>query len=514
MLNIAFARLPFRLCVLVLACAAALGGCSVLEGGQTGAPGDEAATHGASPADTPEHDAEPVEQDPVTPEAPVTQDGTPGWNLHTLESGPALAASGTLTLERAWRLAVENDPDYQAAVSGLAASRTEVRQGRAGLLPQVNAGYSRNAITGLQRQRSQGAIRENELDYDATSAYIQLQQPLFNMERYAGFMAGKARVRAGSAEFAVSEAEAALRLAGAYFDTLQALGGRDLARALVVSLETQAHAQDALYQRNEGSRIDAQETHARLALAQARLIATEDDLRIAQRRLQSLLGQAPSGLASLAGLDADRLYLREPLAGWLNRARASAAAISRADAQLQLAEAEMRRALGRHLPTAALVAAYSDADSENLDSLSQRSNTFTVGLQLSIPLFSGGYDTASHARSRHERRRAQHELAQAREQVAAEITRHYTAVAGGAQRIAALMSSVRSSEQGLEAARRGYEYGVNSNLDLLRLQETLFEKRYQLLAARVEVMKARIGLAVAAGEPPAGVFAAADTALN
>ena len=175
-----------------------------------------------------------------------------------------------------------------------------------------------------------------------------------------------------------------------------------------------------------------------------------------------------------------------------------------------MADTEVRRAVARHLPTADLVVAYVDADSENLDSLSQRSNTFQVGVQMAIPIFSGGYDTANHARTRHERQQAEHDLLLAREQTAAEVTRQYSAVQSGAQRIAALMDSVRSSEESLHAARQGYKYGVNSNLDVLRRQDSLFQARYQLLEARVGWVQARTALAVAAGDPVAAVFVEMD----
>src|SRR5690606_26471687 len=153
-------------------------------------------------------------------------------------------------------------------------------------------------------------------------------------------------------------------------------------------------------------------------------------------------------------------------------------------------------------------------DSENLDTLSQRSDTFQLGLQVAIPLYSGGYDTANHARTRHERRQAEHELTQAKEQTAAEVTRHYTAMQGGAQRIEALVSSVQAGEESLEAARKGYEFGVNSNLDVLRRQDTLYQARFQLLEARIAWLEAVCALAATVGEPISPLFVHLDAILN
>lgn len=516
-------RRSASLCALAVASAFALGGCSFLQKiGNT--PQAETTEAGGTPAEqlfaggTPaEHNADSRAESPKQGEADEasgktttadTQDDADAeagntWNLATLKAAEGIQAKQPLTLERAWYMAVQNDPDYQAALAARAAAQTEIRLGRAAILPQVQAGYSRSKITGLQRNfAANGTMREGELNYDSSSAYIQLQQPLFNLDRYATYKGGHARAQLGEAEFAMQEYEAVMRLVTAYLDAVESQGKVKLARGLARSLEEQAKTQEALFELNEASRVDAQETRARLAIAKADVIAAEDELRVARRRLEAIIGQEPPPLASLDKLSPAELsnQIQQSLLQWLERGQANGPAVRVAQAQVIVADTEVTRAVARHLPTADLVVAYIDADSENLDTLSQRSNTFQVGVNVNIPLYSGGYDTANHARSRHERQQSEHELAEAREQTAAEITRQYTAVQGGAQRIEALMASVESAEQSLEAARKGYEYGVASNLDVLRRQDSLFNTRMELLSARRVAMEARIALAAAAGE--------------
>src|SRR5690606_25334297 len=131
-------------------------------------------------------------------------------------------------------------------------------------------------------------------------------------------------------------------------------------------------------------RVDAQETQARLALAKADVIAAEDELRVARRQLEALIAKEPPALASVNNIDPSRIETEESLIQWLRRAEANGAAIRAADANVRVANTEVQRAVGRHLPTADLVLTLADADSENLDSLSQRSNTFQAGVQVAI----------------------------------------------------------------------------------------------------------------------------------
>ena len=489
----------------MLACAGAMGGCSVSEKMPPFGTPTSDADSGSFGTEQGGREAETGSRETALPDSSLAEN-TPTWDLKAAQEHLGHQAPDRLTLEEAWRLAVEHDPLLQAAGSQRAASQTEIRIGRAALLPQVQAGYSRSKITGLQRNFTAVGTSEADLDYDSTSAYIQLRQPLFNVSRYAQFQRGKARAQLGEAEFALQQYEAAMRLVTSYLDVVAAEGRLALNQALAHSLEEQAVTQEALFELNEADRVDAQETRARLAIAQADVIQSEDEVRVARRQLQALVGEETREVLKVDTLDTSELSIDASLIALLQRANVNSAPIRVAEARLREADTEVLQAGGRHLPTADLVLALADADSENLDSLSQRSNTFQAGVQVAIPIFSGGYNTANHARTRHVRQQAEHELAQAREQVAAEVTRQYTAVQNGAQRIAALSSSVAAGEESLHAAREGYQYGVNSNLDVLRRQDSLYEARFQLLEARVEWLQARIALAAAVGEPLTAVF--------
>src|SRR5690606_34219993 len=103
-------------------------------------------------------------------------------------------------------------------------------------------------------------------------------------------------------------------------------------------------------------------------------------------------------------------------------------------------------------------------------------------------------------------RRVQHELDAALERSDAEVTRQYTNVMGGAERIAALEAAVESGELTLFSAQKSFEYGIFSNLDVLRSQDKLYEAKYQLVKARLEYLLARLSLAAAVGDLRSGAI--------
>lgn len=434
--------------------------------------------------------------------------GTAAWNLATLEALSAEQRGETLDMAEAWRLVVLNDPDYQAALSARAAAETERRLGRAAILPQVQAGYSRSRITGSQRRYDQlGGSALFDLDYDSTSTYVQLQQPLFNIGRYAEYRRGQARARLGQAEFIEREQATAMRLAEVYLEALRAHNQWLLTTELAKSLKAQATAQERLFAANEGSRIDAQETRARLVLAQSDEIRARDARDVALRELESMIGRPAGALASLSAGFSPFALGHKTQAEWMAQARQTNPAVQAARERVHIAETELRRATGRYFPSLELVAGYSKADSENLSSLSQRSNTWTVGVNASIPLFSGGYDTANRARAAAELEQAKQELRAAEEAAEALAAREYTATMGGEARIQALTSAVSSAEQGLEAAKTAYQYGMRSNIDVLRSQDRLYQARSELVNARLAYLLAVANLHAATARLTSETFA-------
>ncbi|MGB3288753.1 MAG: TolC family outer membrane protein [Burkholderiaceae bacterium] len=427
------------------------------------------------------------------------------------EGGTKPGSSGTrpavVDLSRAWRAALDHDYGYKAAVSERLAAQTARRQGRAGLLPQVQAGYMRGRVMGSITQLGFADRRvSSDVNYDSSNAYIQLQQALLDYGRYAGYRRGVAMADEGAATFLVRRQEMGSQLATAYFNVLLAHDRRVLQRARVDVLTKRQAGLEAQYARSAGTKTAVRETAARLAVARADEIAAQDDLVVAVRELQSMLGYAPDTIAGLGG----EFPLQSPqpasLDEWLRRAGLHNPSARAARVAVDVAQAELDQAKSEYWPTVSLVASYSNADSENLSALSQRSNTFLVGIHVAIPIFTGGYTTENVARAREVYRQRQHELAAAREKALADTVRQYTNVADGVERIRALESAVDSGRLSVKAAQKAFSYGVGSNLDVLDEQDSFFEARSKLARARLEYLLARLQLARVAGGLEAGDF--------
>lgn len=412
-----------------------------------------------------------------------------GWNLASLQA--LQLQSGPLGLEHAWNLALANAPEYQAALSGRAAAALEHQKGRAQLLPVVQAGYYRGRISGMQRALNVAApaLAESSVKYDSNTAYVQLRQPLIDYGRYSAYQAGQQRAAVGEAEYRVHTADLAARLVDTYLNAVHAQELLQLRRAHVVALQALSAAVAGLQARDEASSIDLGEIEARLSLARSDQISAQYELNANLRALKALVGEDVAEVAS-----AVTLQLPEPshigtLPEWLETARQQAPYIGLARAREALARAQVSVAASGHLPRLEAIAGWTKADSENLSTLSQRYNTFTVGLNLEIPLTDGGRTTAAHAEARAQLQQAEHELAAAQEAVFVETTREYKRMRGGLDRVAALSTAVASALKARSAAETSYRLGAASVIDVLKAEQRLLEARQQLMEARVEAMR-------------------------
>jgi protease secretion system outer membrane protein len=117
---------------------------------------------------------------------------------------------------------------------------------------------------------------------------------------------------------------------------------------------------------------------------------------------------------------------------------ASSPDIQAAQQNLRIAEQEVKRSRAGNYPTLDLVASKDRSSASSVSTINQRISQNVIGVEVSLPLFNGGYNTAQLAQSAALYRQAQAELDNARAQVELEISRQYYGVSTGARKVASL----------------------------------------------------------------------------
>lgn len=421
-----------------------------------------------------------------------------------LSLNPLLPASALGFME-AYRAALQNDPTYQAAIAENEAGQQNRAMGRAGLLPQISANASRARVRGEREYNTQtlSEVRNviEPLSYFSTSRTVQVRQSVLNMAAIANFRQGRARAEYSTEVFRGKQNDLALRLSSAYFQALLSQHAIDLAQAKVQSIEQQLKTAEVQFKAGDGTVTDVDEARARRDLAQAQLIEARNQLTVAMRSLQELVGDKPVSLAQLKADFAKQLKPElETLDTWLDRALESSADIAAQRRALEVAEREVDKNRAGHLPTVDVYASSGRSQSDSFSSINQEYRTRQLGVQVNIPIFSGGYTNAATTQAIANRERARNELEATVNKTHIEVTKQYSGTVSGLAKVQALELAVKSSEQALESTKMGFKAGMRSNVDILNAEEQLYTSRRDLAEAKYVYLLSRLRLKAAAGQ--------------
>ncbi len=204
----------------------------------------------------------------------------------------AASSVQALDLREAWNLMQFQGPTYLSAGHERDAALENRAIGHSGVLPKIGITAFDNHINGTQKQPDfYGNSHTNDLNYNSRGATLQLRQPLFNKQKMAEYRQGEYQADYGVAVFDGKAQDAAVKLAGRYFDVLLAHETVTLSMAKLKSFNEQVASTQRRRDLGDGTITDVDEAVARRDLGQAELIEAQDSVTVARRLLQEYLQQ-------------------------------------------------------------------------------------------------------------------------------------------------------------------------------------------------------------------------------
>ncbi|MDZ7651151.1 MAG: TolC family outer membrane protein [Burkholderiaceae bacterium] len=394
-----------------------------------------------------------------------------------------------------YRDALANDSQFAAARFQYQATLEREPQARAGLLPNV-------ALTADAFQR-----RYDSFDPDFGNTFsdmrggLSLSVPVYRPQNWEALEQAKLVVVQGESVLQQARQELLLRLANAYFNVL---GARDQVIALEVSKEaTLQQLAQAKREFEVGTKtiIDTNEAQARYDQIVAQLQVAVGTLLIRRNELAAIVGRDPELLAALD--DNPKLSLPQPndINTWVKSAEDANFGVRIARASNEIATREIQRAKDGHKPTVDLVANYNASKFNGTQTSDNnfRANSGNVGLQFTLPLYSGGITQSRVREALSLQERAAADLETARRTAANAARSSLTGVNFGLTQVQALESAERSARTQLESTRLGYQVGVRIQLDVLNATTQLVATQRDLKRARYDFLLSGLNLKASAG---------------
>ncbi|NKE66403.1 TolC family outer membrane protein [Ramlibacter sp. RBP-2] len=408
----------------------------------------------------------------------------------------------SLNLAQAYRAALEQDAVIGAAEAAAAARRERLPQARAQLLPNVSANASRfrNDLESVQPGLAGQPVR-SEQQYTSSSRALTIRQPLYRPFNFADYQQAKAQVEDANATLDKELQNVAVRVSGAYLEGLLAQDQLALVLAQKEAYTTQLDAARKRFAAGAGVRTDIDEAQARVDMTVAQELEARQNLDYTKRQLQVMVN-AP--IARLAPVDPDKLRATAPDPGallrWTDRAEQASPELRALRAQLEAARFEIEKAQAGHKPTLDAIAQWSISDSDNVTRVNSRYDNKSIGIQLNVPLYAGGYVNSQVRQAVAEQERVGLALEATRRDLALRVEKEYRGLTEGALRIRALEQAVRSAETMVHSNRRSFEAGSRTLVDVLNAEEQRVTALRDLANARYLYMISRIRLRALAGE--------------
>ncbi|HVK95643.1 MAG TPA: TolC family outer membrane protein [Noviherbaspirillum sp.] len=413
-----------------------------------------------------------------------------------LQTGGASA----LSLLEAYDAALQNDPTYRSAIHEHDAGQQNRVLGRSSLLPTVSASYSSSKNRAdITAPDAFGRERTTHPEYTSTVGTVQVRQPILNLEGIARYQQGIAQTNYSDAVFSSRSKELVLRVVAAYGDTQHAEHQLALAVAQRDAFAEQMRVNERMFQKGEGTRTDMLETQAKYDVAEAQVIEARDNLTTARNTLAAIVGSDVTHVDQLS--DDFQVQTLQP-AGfdeWKAIALENNAEIAAQRHTVEATRQDINRNRAGHAPRLDMLASVSRNKGETLNTFNEESTVRSVGVQLNIPLYSGGYVSAatSQAVSNHEK--AKSDLDTKTSEVLVELRKQYSLVLSSAAKIDALVKSVKSATLLVKATEQSIKGGVRINLDLLNAQQQFYTAKRDLAQARYTYLLSYLRLRNAAG---------------
>ena len=427
-----------------------------------------------------------------------------------------LATAGTLP--QAWQAARQHDPDMAVAQAARQTGDARRQQARALWNPTVGASASAGLMGADNRMggasfsapgfgQVDGAAFRSAVDAGAGYRWsVGARLPLYSPERTAQSRQLELAGDAGDLLWAATEQQLMLKTAERYHAVALAAAHLQLLKQQQVSVDKAlVEAQDR-FKLGDQPITDSHEARARAEALRAQVLAAEVDLQTARRALADSTGWRDAEMADIALPPTAPAPMADSLDTWLERARTHNPQLRQltlavANAQQELAKAE--RGAGTTVDLVAQAGrdhlSGSGPGTGTLGSSAMSGTQYMAGVQINLPLYTGGQRAARALELAGQLQQAEAELDRANQQVAQQTRALWLRLQAAQARGTALLAARDASLARLDATRLGRQVGHRTTLELLNAESDASAAELALTQWRSAVALDRLRLQHMAG---------------
>jgi len=425
-------------------------------------------------------------------------------------------AAAAADFAQVYQDALANDPTYQQANATYMAAREARPEAWAALLPQISgsAGRSLDHSAGLSTNIGSSAAGQPvpASFYATTHANarqwsLNLSQELFSWSDWMTLKAADSQVAEAQANYQAAAQNLILRVATAYFNVLSALDTMQAQESSLKAFDLQLEQANKRFEVGLIAITDVEQARAARDTAAAAVIADKQSLANAEDQLEVITGRQYDTLSE-PGTDMP-LVTPNPASQdqWVQTSLQQNLTLIASRLAADVAREDVRIAFGGHLPTVSLVASRS-FNSTGVDETINGLGTFNlpswandrqIGLQVTVPIFSGGGTEARVHQAQYQWIAAKDAVEQASRSTVQQARDAYLGVISGIAHVQALQQAMTSSQTAYRATEAGYRVGTQTEVDVLNALSTLVQAKTNFASSRYAYINSVVQLRFAAG---------------
>ncbi|EGQ7789380.1 outer membrane channel protein TolC [Vibrio cholerae] len=407
------------------------------------------------------------------------------------------AALGTLSsavwaenLAEIYNQAKENDPQLLSVAAQRDAAFEAVTSSRSALLPQINLTASYNINRSNRDSR----------DSDTLSAGVGFSQELYQRSSWVSLDTAEKKARQADSQYAATQQGLILRVAKAYFEVLRAQDNLEFVRAEKAAVGRQLEQTKQRFEVGLSAITDVHDAQAQFDGVLADEVLAENSLTNSYEALREITGQEYSKLAVLDTKRFAASRTTESSEALIEKAQQQNLSLLAARISQDVARDNISLASSGHLPSLTLDGDYNYADNRNSNASSPSDyNDFKIGVNLKVPLYTGGKTTSLTKQAEFAYVAASQDLEAAYRSVVKDVRAYNNNINASIGALRAYEQAVISAKSALEATEAGFDVGTRTIVDVLDATRRLYDANKNLSNARYDYILSVLQLRQAIG---------------
>ncbi|MFS1459730.1 outer membrane channel protein TolC [Vibrio lentus] len=400
------------------------------------------------------------------------------------------------TLAEVYDQAKQNDPQLLRSAAQRDAAFEAVTSSRSSLLPQINltAGYN---LTRGETDLDSSPTRDN--DQNALTAGISFSQELYQRSSWITLDTAEKTARQSDSSYAAEQQALILRVATAYFEVLRAQDNLEFVRAEKAAVARQLEQTKQRFEVGLSAITDVHDAQAQYDGVLADEVLAENTLINNYEGLREITGQEHSNLSIL---DTDRFSASkssESAVALVEQAEQKNLSLLAARISQDIAKDNISLQSSGHLPSLTLDGGYDYTDIGSSDTSDGTTNNFNVGVNLNVPLYTGGSTTSLTKQAEYNYVAASEDLEATYRSVVKDVRAFNNNITASIGALRAYEQSVVSAKSALEATEAGFDVGTRTIVDVLDSTRRLYDANKNLSDARYNYILSVLQLRQAVG---------------